>query len=225
MGDLTPFAEIFASAAARKGGAQAFAETLPRPEPVERLLALGDDRWLSGMSKSVFKAGFNWAVIDNKWSRFEEVFEGFEPARMAMMSDDDLDRYLKADGIVRHAAKILSIRDNAAFLRQLAVAHGTGGRAIATWPTTDFVGLLWMLKKRGSRLGGSTGMYFLRFAGVDSFILSRDVVRALQREGVVDGEPSSKRDLDAVQAAVNAWAAEFGQPLTAISRVLACSVE
>ena len=82
-----------------------------------------------------------------------------------------------------------------------------------------------MLKKRASRLGGATAMYFLRGMGVDSFITSTDVSRALIREGVIDKPPSSKRDFDAVQTAFNRWHDESGRPLTHIGRVLACSID
>jgi len=224
MTDLTPFETLFEMAASRKGGDATFEATLQAPKSPEDLAAIPDDRWLSAISLKVFQAGFNWKVVSDKWPRFEEVFEGFDIGRMGMMSDDDLDRYLKSDGIIRHAKKILSIRDNAAFLRELGAEHGSGGKAIATWPKDDFSGLLWMMKKKGSRLGGTTGMYVLRQIGVDGFILARDVVSALIREGVIEKDPSSKRDMDLVQTAFNTWHAESGRPLTHISRVLACSV-
>ncbi|MEM8949522.1 MAG: DNA-3-methyladenine glycosylase I [Pseudomonadota bacterium] len=225
MEGLTAFDDLYEMAASRKGGAAAFEATLTTPKPAKTLAAITDDRWLSAFSKSVFRAGFNWKVVESKWPRFEEVFEGFEIGPMSMMSDDDLDRYLKTDGIIRHGKKILSIRDNAVFLRNLAKEHGSGGKAIAAWPGEDFAGLLWMLKRRASRLGGTTAMYCLRGMGVDSYVLSRDVARALIREGVVEKEPSSKRDLDKVQAAFNHWSAESGRPLNHISRVLACSID
>ena len=217
--------ELFAMAAERKGGADAFEASLSAPKAKDELAAIPDDRWLSDMSKRVFQAGFNWTVVANKWPRFEEVFAGFDPGRMSMMSDDDLDRYLKTDGIIRHGKKILSIRDNATFIKSLADEHGTAGKAFAYWPVEDYVGLLWLLKKRASRLGGTSAMYFLRGMGVDSFITSQDVGRALIREGVVDKAPSSKRDLDLVQAAFNHWHQESGRPLTQISRILACSID
>lgn len=225
MTGLTAFDDLYALAASRKGGAAAFEATLTAPKSPKALAAIPDDRWLSAFSKSVFRAGFNWKVVENKWPRFEEVFDGFDIGRMSMMSDDDLDHYLKTDGIIRHAKKILSIRDNAVFLRNLAAEHGSGGSAIAAWPKEDFAGLLWMLKRRASRLGGTTAMYCLRAMGVDSYVLSRDVVRALIREDVVERDPGSKRDLDKVQAAFNHWSAESGRPLNHISRVLACSIE
>ena len=225
MTGLTAFDRLYDLAAGRKGGGDAFEATLQAPKSKEELAAIPDDRWLSSISKSVFRAGFNWKVVESKWPRFEEVFEGFDIGRMSMMSDDDLDRYLKSDGIIRHGKKILSIRDNAVFLRDLARDHGGAGSAIGGWPKEDFAGLLWLLKRRASRLGGTTAMYCLRGMGVDSYVLTRDVVRALIREGVVEKEPASKRDLDRVQAAFNHWSAESGRPLNHISRVLACSIE
>lgn len=219
------FQDLLTLAQARKGGVDAFEATLDHPKPAKELAAIPDHRWLSDMSKRVFQAGFNWKVVAAKWPRFEEVFQGFDIGHMSMMSDDDLDRYLKTDGIIRHGKKLQSIRDNAVFLKGLAREYGTAANAFADWPEDRYVELLWLLKKDASRLGGNSGMYFLRGMGVDSFIISTDVSKALIREGVVEKAPSSKRDLEAVQAAFNAWRAESGRPLTHISRVLACSVE
>ncbi len=61
--------------------------------------------------------------------------------------------------------------------------------------------------------------------GVDSFVLTRDVVRAFIREGVVEKDPTSQRDLAKVQAAFNDWRAESGRSMSEISRTLAASVD
>ncbi|MGR3581851.1 MAG: DNA-3-methyladenine glycosylase I, partial [Sagittula sp.] len=89
----------------------------------------------------------------------------------------------------------------------------------------DFAGLLQWLQKEGSRLGGSGGAYMLRMMGRDSYILSGSVVARLSAEGVVDKAPSSKKAWAAVQEAFNTWRQESGQSLTAISRVLAQSID
>ena len=81
------------------------------------------------------------------------------------------------------------------------------------------------MKKRGDRLGGQTGRYFLRFIGWDSPILSRDVVQALIGAGVVDKEPSSQKALAAVQAAFNELVDASGRSNTELSRILAMSVD
>jgi hypothetical protein len=80
------------------------------------------------------------------------------------------------------------------------------------------------LKKRASFLGGTTGQYFLREMGKDSFVLSRDVIAALKREKVFDGTPTSKSSRTAIQAAFNQWVDDGGKSLTRVSRVLAFTV-
>jgi 3-methyladenine DNA glycosylase Tag len=153
------------------------------------------------------------------------VFDGFDIGRAGFMTDEDIEKLLSNPKIIRHGKKIASIRDNAQFLAALAKEHGTAAKAFAEWPASDYIGLLDMLKRRATRLSGASGMYFLRFMGVDSFVLSRDVVAALVREGVVDKSASSRRDLEKVQAAFNRWSEESGRPMTHISRVLACTID
>lgn len=222
---MEDFSAIWQRAAARHGGEKALLAKMPEVKTARQLAAIPDDRWLAEMTKRVFQAGFSWKVIETKWPGFEEAFHAFNPARVAMFSDDDIDRLLKDTSIVRHAQKILSVRANAVFVNDLAREHGSAGKFFAGWPDDDYVGLLEVLKKRGSRLGGATGQYFLRFMGKDSFVLGRDVSAALIAAGVVDKEPKSKRDLAAVQAAFNEWAAESGKPLSHISRTLGFSID
>jgi 3-methyladenine DNA glycosylase Tag len=225
MPRLRTFDALFALAAARKGGAAAFELTLPTPKTPAELAAIPDDRWLAAMTRAVFQAGFSWGVIETKWPGFEVAFWAFAPGRCSLMSDDDLDTLLKDRRIVRNGAKIRSVAENATFLCELAAEHGSAANAFANWPAQDYPGLLTLLKKRASRLGGTSGQYFLRAMGVDGFVLSRDVVRALIREGVVEKAPTSQRDLARVQEAFDRWRSESGRPMSQISRTLACSVE
>lgn len=184
----------------------------------------GDDRFLAGMTKAVFSAGFSWEVIEKKWPGFEAAFDGFDPHRVAFYSDDDIARLLKDARIVRNGAKIEATIANARFVVDTARQHGSFGAFLKAWPTTDQIGLMEHLKKHAARLGGSGAMYFLRFNGWDAFILSGDVVKALIREGVVGKAPTSKSDLKAVQAAFNAWTRESKRPQREVSRILSLSV-
>ena len=195
------------------------------PKSAAELARIPDDRWLSTMTRCIFQAGFNWKVIEAKWAGFEAAFEGFVPTRWALSSDEDLDRLSHDTRIVRNPQKIRTVRENAVFLTDLAAEHGTAARFFADYPASDQVGLMEILKKRGSRLGGMTAQYFLRFSGKDSFILSRDVTAALIAAGIVDKPPTSARALVAVQEAFNRWAQESGRPVTEISRILALSTD
>ena len=221
---MRSFDEIYAITAERKGGVEALEEMLTPPPDRAELAKIGDDRWLSMFTKGVFRAGFNWRVIDAKWDGFEATFHGFDIGKCAMMDDEWFDQLIQDTRIVRHGGKIQSVRDNAVFLQELAQEHGSAARVFAEWPSEDYIGLLAVLKTRGTRLGGTTGQYSLRFMGIDSFILSRDVVARLIAEGVIDKAPTSKKALAAVQEAFNGWRAESGRSLTEISRVLAMSI-
>ena len=223
---VASYQDIYDMAAGRKGGAEALEALIEPHKPKSRadLAAIPDDRWLSMMTRFIFIAGFQWRVIEAKWPGFEEAFWGFDPNRCAMISDEDMDALLKDTRIIRNGAKIASVPVNARFLLDLSREHGSAGRFFAEWPDADFVGLLEVLKSRASRLGGESAMRFLRWMGKPSFITSRDVTAALIRAGVVDKSPSSKRDLQKVQAAFNAWAEESGRDLTTISRTLALSI-
>ena len=106
------------------------------------------------------------------------------------------------------------MRHNAQFVADIAREHGSFGKFLAQWPADDQVGLLEVLAKRGARLGGKTGQYFLRFVGRDSFITSADVVACLRDAGLDIAEnPTSKKDMKKVQDQFNAWAKETGLPL------------
>ena len=86
-------------------------------------------------------------------------------------------------------------------------------------------GLLALLASRGSRLGGNTGQYLLRFLGKDGFMLSPDVVRCLRDAGLDIAEaPTSKRDLAKIQQQFNAWADATKLPYTHLSRICAMSI-
>lgn len=221
---MTTFSEIRARAEARKGGAVALAAQLPEVKPRAALLELKDDRVLSAMAQRVFSAGFAWSVIEAKWPGFEEAFLGFEPGRLALSPDEFWDGLTRDERIVRNGAKILSVRENAAFILEIAKAHGSFGRFLHDWNPADQVGLLDLLAKRGSRLGGNTGQMLLRQLGWDGFITSTDMVAALIDAGVATSpEAKSKKDLAAIQAQMNAWAKETGLPVTHISRICAMS--
>lgn len=222
---LTPFADIRARAAARKGGEAALAALLPAIKSADDLAAIPDDRWLSMLSRCVFQAGFSWAVVEKKWPGTEAAFWGFSPARCRAMSDEEFDALLRDGRIIRNGAKVRAVQNNAAFLMDLAAEHGSAAAVFARWPADDYVGLLDLLKARGDRLGGGAGMMAMRFMGRDGWVTSPDMVKALTREGVIDGAPETKKARKAIQAAFSQWAAETGTPFAHISRILAMSVD
>lgn len=222
---MLEFAKIRARAARRKGGEEVLASLLGPVADNKAVARVGDDRILSTMSERIFAAGFVWRVIEQKWPGFEEAFLGFEPKRLLFQPDDFWHDLASDSRIVRNPQKIRSVRENAAFVDSVSREHGGFGRFLAEWPADDQVGLTAYLAKHGSRLGGNTGQYFLRWIGWDTFIISADMSAALRDAGVEIAEnPVSKRDLARIQWQLNEWKEETGLPYGHLSRILSMSI-
>ncbi len=220
---MMQFKHIRARAEKRKG-AKVLASLIPEAASNRALAKVADDRILAEMTRRVFSAGFVWRVIDQKWPGFEEAFLGFAPKALLFQPDEFWEGVARDARIVRNPQKIRSVRENAAFVADIAKNHESFGRMLAGWPADDQAGLLEMLGKRGSRLGGMTGQYFLRFVGWDAFILSRDVVACLREAGVeLSEKASTKKDLRNAQAAFAGWRKETGLGFTQLSRICAMS--
>jgi 3-methyladenine DNA glycosylase Tag len=222
---MIAFKAIRARAAKRKGGEAALASLLPKVSSQKGLARIVDDRVLSEMAKRIFSAGFVWSVIEKKWPGFEAAFLEFAPLRLLREPDEFWEGLTGDRRIVRNPQKIMAVRGNAQFVADIAREHGSFGKFLAAWPTSDQVGLLELMAKRGVRLGGRTGQYFLRFIGKDSFITSTDVVACLRDAGLdISETPTSKKDLAKIQAQFNVWAKETELQLTHLSRICAMSI-
>jgi 3-methyladenine DNA glycosylase Tag len=190
------------------------------------LASIGDDRYLAQMTRCVFQAGFVWRVVDQKWEDFEDVFFGFPPEKIVLLSPDQIDRFCQNPRIIRNRQKVLSVQHNARFIMEVAREHGSFGRFIGHWPQTDLVGLFAYLKKYGSRLGGMSGQRVLRNTGRDTFVITADVARCLQRAGAdITANPGTRRELALVQEIFNGWHLESALPYSHISRICAYSLD
>ena len=222
---MQSFEVIYAMAATRKGGEDQLQSLLPHVMSPELLAKKGDDRFLAMMCKAINQAGFNWTVIHNKWPQFEEAFHGFDVKRLAYKSPEEWEAYVQDKRVVRNWTKIKAMMVNANFVNYTADEHGSFAKFIAEWPTSDQIGLMAYLKKNGSRLGGNTGFWFLRYVGKDCFTTTHDTIQAVKQAGYeTNDHPTSKRDLTQVQLAFNTWHEETGLPYTHLSKIAAYSI-
>ena len=219
------FKTIYQRAAKRKGGEDKLQAMLPQLTPKVKLAKLQDSYCLCLMSKCIFRSGFVWRVVENKWQEISQAFHNFEPDELNKLGDEQWYAYANDPRIIRNMTKVFAIRDNLALIQEYSAEHQGFARFIAQWPEDDLVGLFIHLKKNFKRLGGMTGQYFLAFLGKDSFILTKDVVLCLQEAGVnVADMPGSQRDLRLVQEAFNTWHKETKLPYRHLSAIMALSV-
>lgn len=222
---MKKFTQIQERAEQRKGGATALKKLLPQVATKKKLAARSDDRYLAMMTKCINQAGFSWKVIENKWPEFEEAFFGFDPFKLELLPPEQWEAYTSDRRVVRNWQKIKALQENVFFIQETAREFGRFGNFLGCWPESDQIGLMAHLKQHGSRLGGQSSMWFLRRAGKDCFVLTRDVVLTLKSVGLdIAEQPSSKRDLKKAQDQFNVWHEETGLPYSHLSRIVACSV-
>ena len=222
---MTSFQALYHLAVANQGGVEALEQRLPQPKTIAQLKRLSDDRYLSMMARCIFRAGFVWRVIDNKWPGFEDAFAQFNPLAVAHFSDEKLEQLAQDRSIVRNFTKIVAVRNNAVYVLDRQRSHGSFAAFIADWPEDNITGLWLEMKKQGCRLGGNSGPMMLRSMGKDTFLLTKDVCDALINQGFIKKiSPSSQRDLKVVEQVFNRLRDESGRPLCQISRILACTV-
>lgn len=122
-----------------------------------------------------FQAGLSWITILRRRPAFREVFHDFDAARVAAMTESDVERLLDDGRIIRHRGKIEATIQNARatlaleqpldeFLWSFAPApRKSSPRTFADVPavTPESIAMSKALRKLGFRFVGPTTMYAL----------------------------------------------------------------
>lgn len=131
------------------------------------------------------QAGLSWETVLNKRQGYRRAFHGFDPVRVAAMTDAELEALLGDPGIIRNRLKVFSARKNARVFLDIRREFGSfdayvwayvdGKPVINAWQGNGDVpastpvseALSRDLKKRGMSFVGSTIMYaFMQSVGM-----------------------------------------------------------
>ncbi|MBI1753216.1 MAG: DNA-3-methyladenine glycosylase I [Acidobacteria bacterium] len=123
------------------------------------------------------QAGLSWITILRKREAYRKAYLGFDPVKVAAMSDADLEAVLRDPGVVRNRLKVFSARKNATAFLAVQREFGSfdaflwtfvGGKPKMNHPKTlaevpavtpEAEALSKALKKRGFTFVGPTIMY------------------------------------------------------------------
>ncbi|HSX13688.1 MAG TPA: DNA-3-methyladenine glycosylase I [Chlamydiales bacterium] len=131
------------------------------------------------------QAGLSWETILKRREEYRQAFYHFDPAKVASMTNDELNALLQNQGIIRNRLKIYAARQNALVFLQIQKEFGSFSRYVwnfvdakpivtrrkslkdipASTPMSDAISK--DLKKRGMTFVGSTIIYaFMQAVGV-----------------------------------------------------------
>jgi len=83
------------------------------------------------------QAGLSWATVLHKRERYREVFDGFDPAKIALYDESKIAHLLQDPGIIRNRRKIQAAVDNARACQEHFAEQGSLARAL--WAFVDGV--------------------------------------------------------------------------------------
>jgi DNA-3-methyladenine glycosylase I len=77
----------------------------------------GEDALFERISLEGFQAGLSWLTILKRREGFREAFLGFKIDNVAELSEQDVERLLTNEGIIRHRGKIQAVINNARIIK------------------------------------------------------------------------------------------------------------
>ena len=96
-------------------------------EVPEKITPSNDDGYFEELTKSIFRAGFSWPVIRQKWENFRIGFDQFNVTKVAGYSCGEITRLFNDASIVRNRRKIVNTVDNAQTFLELSQGYGSFG--------------------------------------------------------------------------------------------------
>jgi DNA-3-methyladenine glycosylase I len=132
------------------------------------------------LTLGVFQIGLSWSIVFGKRDAFRKAFRSFDVAKVAEMTDRDVDRLVQDASIIRNRGKIEATFDNARAmtsaspsLAELAKSYEStrkrAPRSLADLPTStpEAEAFAKQLKSQGYRFVGPTSLYaFMQNVGV-----------------------------------------------------------
>jgi DNA-3-methyladenine glycosylase I len=111
------------------------------------------------MTRAVFQAGVRWKQIADAWDTYREAFSQFDPSRVALYDELDVERVLATPGILRVPRKVRATVANAQALLQADREYGAFVNYLRSFDS--YPSLAKDFKRRFAFMGDMNVWYFL----------------------------------------------------------------
>src|SRR5947208_677966 len=139
-----------------------------------------DSAMFEALTLGVFEVGLSWSVVFGKREAFRKAFRNFDIAKVAAMTERDVDRLVLDASIIRNHGKIQATVDNArammsaspslaALAKSYEITRKGAPRSLADLPKSTPMAEAFakQLKSQGYRFVGPTSVYaFMQNVGV-----------------------------------------------------------
>ena len=127
-----------------------------------------DSGYFEELTRAIFRSGFSWRVVRQKWDNFRDSFDGFDLDKVAGFGAEDIDRLFDDRGIIRNRRKILATLENASTMLDLIAVHGSFHGYLRSLDSLDYYGRVEALTAQFSWLGRTSAFVFLHSVNEDT---------------------------------------------------------
>ena len=106
-----------------------------------------DQKHFEYLSREVMQCGLNWTMMLKKRDIFRECFSDFDYVQIAEYSEQDIDRILNVEGMIKSRRKIEAIIANAKAYLKIIEEFGSFDKYI--WSYSDHESLVYLKHHRG----------------------------------------------------------------------------
>jgi DNA-3-methyladenine glycosylase I len=145
-----------------------------------------DLKWFEFIVLDAFQAGLSWRTVLHKREAFRKVFKGFDPIKVARMTQAEMEKARNNPAIIRNRLKILATVKNAASFLKMQETFGsfdtfiwsfTEGQTIHnSWKSMGDIPASTPLSDRVSKALKSHGFSFVGTTIVYSFLQAGGIV-------------------------------------------------
>ena len=127
-----------------------------------------DSGYLEELTKAIFRSGFNWRVVRDKWDNFRRSFDGFNLKKVAGYGAADITRLFNDSAIIRNQRKILATIDNARRMLSLVAEHGSFYNYLRSLDSLGYYERVKVVTGQFSGLGRTGAFVFLHCVNEDT---------------------------------------------------------
>lgn len=89
----------------------------------------------------VMQCGLNWDLVINKRTVFRKCFDNFDFNKIAIYTDEDVERIIKTAGMIKSVKKISAIINNARCFQKIVAEYGSFSEYL--WKFSDYKTILY----------------------------------------------------------------------------------
>ena len=127
----------------------------------ERKTPKNDNEYFEQLTKAIFMSTFSFKVVETKWNGFLEIFQQFDPYKVASWGEDEIIEAISSPKIIRNSQKVRATVYNARRFLEIIKEYGNFTNYIKSLRNLDYYEISEILSSKFKWMGRTGAFVFL----------------------------------------------------------------